>query len=926
MADCIHRNLRIIFILTLLTAFTLQLTAQNKYEFWPGANYEQRIPQFRDVLGYDCGERITPHSGLMKYMEALASAAPNQVKIFEYAKSWEGRRLIYAVVSSEENIRRLESVRVGMQKLADPRHTQASEARALIQSLPAVVWLGYGVHGNEISSPDAALLTAYHLLASRNDPMVNEILSKTVILIDPTQNPDGRDRFVHNFEISEGLEPDPSPLAAERNEPWPSGRTNHYFFDMNRDWFAMTQPETRGRLKMMLEWYPLVAVDLHEMGSDLTYFFSPDADPYNPHLARDQRESQQLFGRNNAKWFDRFGFSYFTGEVYDAFYPGYGASWPSYYGGVAMTYEQASVRGLSVRRSDETTMHFRDSVRHHFVASLSTAQAAAQNREKLLDDFYRYRRSGVEEGASEKIKAYILPRQGNTSAVDKLANLLHMQGVEVRQSDSSFRACGSEYPSGSYVIQLAQPAKRLIRALLDKNVPMEENFIKEQERRRRKKLPDQIYDVTAWSLPLMYNVESVACGEPFRVNLDVVKPLAIQPGRIAGADAAVAYLASWGTAAAGRLLTASLREGLRVFSTDKSFAQQGRKYPAGTLIYKVKENPSGLRQTLERLAAETGAEIHATDTGWVEEGINFGSNNVVYMRRPKIALAWDTPTSPSSAGATRFVLERQFGYPVTVIRTRQLASADLSRFQVIILPDASSGDIYASTFGSEGIRRLKEWVLAGGTLVGAGGGAVSFLSESRAGLLSVSQENAARGGKTSKEGQAGKELDFSSAQESSARTAQSSGGRTGGKLLENEEDYNKAIQADSELPDAVAGALVKARVDPDHWISAGVGSTVNALIEGRIIFTPIKLDKGVNAAVFLGSAENLAGGYLWEENRKQLAFKPFVIVQTQGRGVVVGFTADPNFRAYMDGLNVLFLNAIFRGSAHARPSPGEAGH
>jgi hypothetical protein len=920
MVDCIYRAFQFIFVLTLLTAFCAQSSAQNKYEFWTGANYERRIPSFRDVLGYEPGERITPHSGLMKYIEALESAAPKQVKIFEYARSWEGRRLIYAVISSEENIRRIESVRAGMQKLADPRRTQATEARLLIQSLPAVVWLGYGVHGNEISSPDAALLTAYHLLASRNDPVVNEILSKTVVLIDPTQNPDGRDRFVHNFEIAEGIEPDPSPLSAERNEPWPGGRTNHYYFDMNRDWFAMTQPETHGRVRMMLEWYPLVAVDLHEMGSDLTYFFSPDADPYNPHLARDQRESQQLFGRNNAKWFDRFGFSYFTREIYDAFYPGYGASWPSYYGSVAMTYEQASVRGLVVRRNDETTMHFRDSVRHHFVASLATAEAAALNREKLLDDFYRYRRSAVEEGATEKIKAYILPRHGDTSAVDKLANLLHKQGVEVRRAASGFRACGSEYPSGSYVIQLAQPAKRLIRALLDTNVPLEEEFIKEQERRRGKKLSDQIYDVTAWSLPLMYNVELTKCGEPLRVNLDLVEPLAIRPGRVLGAQATVAYLAQWGTAATGRLLTASLREGLRIFSTDKPFVQQERKYPAGTLIYKVKENPPNLRQTLERLASETGAEIHATDTGWVEEGINFGSNNVVYMRRPKIALAWDMPTSSSSAGATRFVIERQFGYPVTVIRTRQLASADLSRFHVIILPDAGSGDDYASTFGSDGIRRLKDWVSAGGTLVGVGGGAVSFLSESRAGLLSVSQENAARAGKTSKEGEVSKEPAAGGAQDSSARLAQSSGGRVGGKLLVTEDDYNKAIQADSELPDAVAGVLMKARLNPDHWISAGVSSTVHALVEGRAIFTPIKLDKGVNAAVFLSSAENLASGYLWEENRKQLAFKPFVIVQTQGRGVVVGFTADPNFRAYMDGLNVLFLNAVFRGTAHTRPA------
>jgi hypothetical protein len=208
-------------------------------------------------------------------------------------------------------------------------------------------------------------------------------------------------------------------------------------------------------------------------------------------------------------------------------------------------------------------------------------------------------------------------------------------------------------------------------------------------------------------------------------------------------------------------------------------------------------------------------------------------------------------------------------------------------------------------------------------LIGIGGGAVSFLADSRAGLLAVSQENAARAAKASKEAEGGKEPEAGAAQETPARPAQPSGGRVGGRLLATEDDYNKAIQADSELPDAVAGVLVKARLDQDHWVTAGMGGTVHALVEGRAIFTPIKIDKGVNAAVFLGPAENLASGYLWEENRRQLAFKPFVIVQTQGRGVVVGFTADPNFRAYMDGLNVLFLNAVFRGAAHARPAAGE---
>lgn len=922
MTKLVRAGFRLIVAVMLITALAWPSAAQEKFEYWPGANYDSRIPTFQQVLGYAPGERITSHAGLMKYMESLSGAAPDQMKIFEYAKSWEGRKLVYAAVGSEANLKKLNQVREGMQRLADPRRTGEAEARQLIAELPAVVWLGYGVHGNEISSPDAALLTAYHLLAARNDPMTAEILSKVIVLIDPTQNPDGRDRFVHNFEIAEGPEPDASPLAAEHNEPWPGGRTNHYYFDLNRDWFALTQPETRGRVRALLEWYPLVFADLHEMGSDSTYYFAPDAVPFNPHLEKGQKANQFLFGKNHAKWFDRYGFSYFTREVYDAFYPGYGASWPSYYGSIAMTYEQASVRGLIVRRSDQTSMHFRDSVRHHFVASLSTAETAAQNREKLLMDFYNYRKSAIEEGNTGNIKAYILPRRGDPSAVDKLAGVLDYQGVEIKRAGANFRACGAEYPAGSYVISLAQPAKRLIRTLLDANVPMEEGFVKEQERRRKKNLPDEIYDVTAWSLPLQYNVEAVACSEALQGSFEPVKPQMTPAGRIAGGPANVAYLAPWGSAAAGRLLVASLKEGLRILSTDKPFTQQGRTFPSGTLIFRVKENPSNLRETLERLVTSTGADIYATDTGWVDTGVDFGSGNVVYMRRPAIAMAWDTPTQSNSAGATRFVLERQFGYPVTIIRSQQLAGADLSRFHVLILPEAGGGG-YAAAFGADGIRRIKDWVAAGGTLIGLGSGAVSFMADARAGFLAVSQENAARATRAPSAAEPPREGEAARATEAPARPQQATDGRQPGKLLATEEDFNRAVQPDSDLPDLVPGVLLKARLDADHWMTAGLDRPVHVLVQGRTIFTPIKLDRGVNAAFYAAPDQLLSSGYLWEENRKQLAFKPFIIVQPQGRGIVIGFTADPNFRAYMDGLNVLFLNAVFRGAAHARPATAQ---
>jgi len=898
--------------ITLPLLAALLPAAPGGYEFWPGTSYDPRVPTHRQVLGYEPGQHITTHAGLLKYAEALA-AASRQLKIIEYGTSWEGRKLFYLVVGSETNLRRLEEIRGLYQRLADPRRTPEAEARRLVNSLPAVVCLAYGVHGNEISSPEAALLVAYHLLAARNDKLVEEVLTNVVALLVPLQNPDGRDRFIAHFEQTLGLEPDPNPVAAEHVEPWPGGRGNHYLFDLNRDWVPLTQPEIRSLVKELRQWYPLVFVDLHEMGSDSTYYFAPEADPFNPHITREQREALFWFGRNNARWFDRFGFDYFTREVYDAFYPGYGASWPAYYGAVAMTYEQASARGLLMRRSDDRVFSFRDTVRQHFVSSVATLETAARNREKLLEQFYRYRQSAVEEGRRDLVREYILPWRGDTSAVDKLAAVLVEHGIEVKRALATFSNDGRQYPAGSYVIPLAQPAKRLIRTLLDAHVPMDEKFIKEQERRRSKKLPDEIYDVTAWCLPLAYNVEAVPAREESQGKFEAANAERIRPAALENPKASVAFLVPWGTQAAARMLTAALREKLNVLSTDKPFTLDGRRYPAGTLIFKVKDNPPGLAGTLARLARQTGAAAYGADSSWVEEGVNFGSRYVIRMRAPAVAMAWDRPVASSSAGWTRFVLERQYDYPLSVIRTQTLANADLSRFHVLILPDQGPGDGYAQVLGTNGIRRIKDWVAAGGTLIGLAG-AVGFMADARVALLPITQEYLARPDESARRAEAPK----AEAPKTEAAKPEAAEVRSPGKLLASEADYLKEIRPERELPDRHLGVMLRARLDHDHWITAGLGETVVATVTGRAIYSPIKLDKGVNAALFLGPDQLLASGYLWDENRKQLAYKPLLVVAREGRGYAIGFTADPNFRAAMDGLNVLFLNAVFRTPPRTR--------
>ncbi len=881
--------------------------AQPDFEYWPNADYDPAIPTVESVLGHAPGERITWHADALRYFRALASSQPGRVAVHRYASTWEDRELVYVVVTSPENMRRIDTIKGDMQSLRNALTTPRSEADRIIQSAPAVTWLAYGIHGDEISSTDAAMLTAYHLLASRGDDRIDDILRESVVVIDPMQNPDGRDRFIHGFEIAAGLVPDSNRLSAEHDQPWPSGRGNHYLFDLNRDWFAMTQPETIGRVAAMQEWYPVVVVDLHEMGGDSTYFFAPGADPVNPHLTAIQIENQELYGRTNANWFDRFGIDYFIRDEYDEFYAGY-TSWAKYFGATGMTYEQAGIEGLILRQYHGNEMRYREAVRNHFVTSLATAETVANNREKLLQDQYDFQLSAIAQGRSEAIRAYLIPRQADQAGANRLVGSLVQQGVAVGVATAGFKACGEDYAAGSYVIDMAQPANRLVRTLLDVHVPMDSDFVARQEQRRELGLETEIYDVTAWSVPLQMNIRANTCNQLPAVSTTLAGPELVQAPALPDADASVAYLVPWGEATAIRFLSHALREGLAVKSSDEPFTLRGRKFPAGTLIIGVADNSAGVHRTVRDIASRSGANVIAVDDSWVSNGPSFGSNKVVRHNRPDIAIAWDSPTDSVSAGQARFVIERQFDYPVTAIRTERIASADLSDFDVLILPESSRTG-YGTVLGEDGAENLRDWVSKGGVLIGLGS-ANRYLADANIDLLSIRRENVI----VEEDGENDDGSSDSNGDDDEEKEA-----TVEGSLLESLSDFYKAIEPESALPYSLPGALLRADVSPDHWLGAGVASSLNVLAWGTDIYTPIRLDSGFNVARFTAADDLLASGYIWEENRKQLAYKPFAVVQPLDRGFVIAFTQDPTIRAYLDGLNVIFSNAIFRGAAHARP-------
>ncbi|HMV82695.1 MAG TPA: M14 family metallopeptidase [Blastocatellia bacterium] len=897
-ASGIRAVVRLVVCLLLLSP----VAAAQSFEFLPGAKYDPAIPTLKQITGHDFGEKITMHHEGEKYLFALQQAAGTRMKVIKYAESWEGRPLYLMVIGSPANISRLDQIKAGIHKLADARVTSPNEATTLINSLPSIVWLICGVHGNEISSVDSALLTAYHLLAARGDEVADAAMKNSLVLIDPMQNPDGRDRFINYFRQNVGRFPDADLQSAEHNEVWPGGRTNHYLFDMNRDWFTQSQPETRGRTKTYLEWFPQVVADQHEMGTNSSFYFAPPALPWNPNLTKTQLEWLSKMGRNNAAWFDRFKFDYFTREGYDSFYPGYGEGWPLFHGSIGMTYEQASVRGLVAKRDDETTMLYRDSVHHHFIAALATIESTAKNRAELLRFFYDHRRTALEEGKTEAVKEFIITPGNDPNRAARLAATLMMSGIEVKRADAAFNNPKTrdynegqlqprDFSAGSFIVSLAQPAKRLAKTLLDKQTNQDKEFLDEQRRRNKLRQNEEFYDVTGWSLPFLFDVPVFMAEQASTVQATLLKELPKPAGQLRGGQAKLAYVVAWGTQSAASALADLFRQDVRVHSYDKAFKLNGVNFPAGSLVVKLKDNPANLHERMTKLAAEHGVDVYPTDTSWVEDGPNFGSSNVNFLPRPRVAIAYNAPVSANSVGWLRYLIEQRYGYPVTTVRTEQLRGADLSRYNVLILPDTFGG--YSQQLGDGA--GLREWVQRGGTLIGIGG-ATAWLADEKVNLLATKREK--------------REKSVSTATGKERAEVKDEAAKASADPLE------KIIEPTDEFPSSTPGAILRVKVDQSHWLGFGYGETTTVMTDSNRIFSLIKLDRGTNVAVYLPEDRFFASGFMFDDARKQIPNKAYLMHARAGRGNVVGFAEDPNYRAFMDGLNVMFLNAVFFGPGH----------
>ncbi|HVG17920.1 MAG TPA: M14 family zinc carboxypeptidase [Blastocatellia bacterium] len=951
-------------VLSALIAFisAANVIAQDKFDFYSRGPYAPAVPRPSSVTGYEPGQFQTPHGQIVRVIEKIAAAAPERVRVIDNGETWERRKLYLVIVSAPENLARLEEIKANLAKLADPRKIKSEdEANQIARSTPVVVWLNYGIHGNESASYETVQQVLYQLAAS-DEARTLEILKNVVVVINAMHNPDGHERFaVWENSVAIG---DAETFSIEHREPFQIyGRGNHYRFDMNRDMLALTQPENHAVLRGVREWRPQVFVDHH--GQVASYFFPPAAEPVNKNLPVDKAKFwYDKFGRGNAAAFDRFGWNYYVRHVFDIYYAGYMDSWSSLQGATGMTYETdgGGPRSLEIKRDDETILTFRQGIAKHFTASMATLETAADNRELRLKDYYSFFKTGMDEGRAGPMKRVVLLAGRDPGRAANLVRNLVRQGIEVTVAREGFRSSSAhdylgsapaprEFPAGAYVIDLNQPMKRLAKAHLEPASELDQTFIKaELERRARNeargknvgKEDPEFYDITSWSLPLAFGVEAYWTEDAPAVNGAQVNEMTIRPagdagaqpahagvltaadsrpisglsGSVEGGRANTAYVIPYGADAASSLALALLGEGFKLAVATRQLNAGGRNWPAGTLIARVHRNPETLHARMAALAASTGAQVYAVNTAFTEEGdTGVGSESVVSLKQPRVAVVWDEGTDPLSYGAMWYSFERTYKLRFTPVTINALKSADLSKFNVIILPDGGGG-AYNSALGKDGVEKLKAWANGGGVLVGVGGGATMFANKD----VDLTSSRLVGSDDESQPGNAAAEQPAQTPAAVKGPVPSDPGKQkeTEKKPKEKRQEAEAAVKPEAQTatkkkpaePVPVPGAAFRARVNRNHFLSYGYDSdAIIVLMGGDAFFRPSK--EGANVVTFNQEGTLAVAGFTWPGNTEELLRgTSYVIDEPRGRGHVILFAADPNFRYLWRTTAQLFLNSI----------------
>ncbi len=852
-----------------LIGFLLLLTTTHAQNI-----YDPRVPIPKQIIGYELGEKFTSHSKIEKYIFTLQDAASDRVRVFPYGETYESRKLYIVVISSPENLKKLEKIKVDIQKLSDPRKVGRSEVDNIYKSSPVIAWLSYGVHGNEASSPEAALDVMYQLIA-RTDDEIKLLLQNLVIVIDPLLNPDGHERYV-NFQINRaGSKPVEDRAAAEHSEDWPSGRSNHYFFDLNRDWAWLTQKETQHRIKVYQEWKPQVHVDFHEMGYNSSYFFFPSFKPINKNIPTNTIEWYEIYGKANAAAFDAKGWSYWSGEIFDLFYPGFGDSWPSLNGAIGMTYEQGGQVGVRIKRNDETILTLKDRIDHHVAASFATLKATTENRQKRLKDFYQFFKNAIDEGKKGTIKAFIVDPTKDPSKAAKMVSLLLQQGIEIHQVQKEFLLNGLKtyfqekkvskiFPAGSYIISLEQPAKRLIMTLMEEEPAISDTFF---------------YDISTWALPIAYGVETYWTNKPISIPIEQINEIHYPKGKIVGEKAAYAYVFKWNSNDAIKALVWLLQHDYKTHVALRKFTMNGEEFGRGSIIVPVSSNPKDIHEKMKDLAQNYNLIIFAAKSGYTEKGINLGSDRAVRLKKPKIIVITNSPVSSESFGAIWSLFDNHYGIDFVPMKLDRIRSIDLREYTAIIFPDDwGMGQGYKSQLDSNAVQKIKNWISGGGTFIGIEGGA-AFASIGKIASVKIKEKKNDDKKDTTKEKLSEKELEM--------------------RMTVEERERKQRLE---QIP----GTMLKVKLDNSHPLGFGYDSIIAVLKTTQTIFE--LSEKGYNAGIYTKTPR--LSGYLSKEKNKLIEDTPFLVHERLGAGNIILFADDPNFRLFWDNLNKVFLNSV----------------
>ena len=716
--------------------------------FFPGATYDAAVPTPDSVLGFPVGSRPANHAQIEAVIKAIAAKSP-RVKLFEYGKTHVGRTLYYAVIASPERIKALDELKADYAKLADPRQAPAADIDALITKLPALAWMAYVIHGDELSGSDASLAVLHHLAAS-NDADVKTLLDNLVVVIDPLMNPDGRDHWLIDAAHSRTKQPQVDDQSLMHSGIWPSGRMNHYLFDMNRDWIFATQPESRGRIAAVRDWNPHYFMESHEMGSQDSFLFMPAREAINPNHSPSTQKWVAVFGREQAAAFDTQGWRYYTGEWNDDWYPGYSSSWAGLRGSIQNLYEQAAINVDAVRRPEGALEPYRESVHKQLISSMANLATLAKNRAAVLTDFVADRRKVMSDDSAYAKRTFAVIPTANTTRLNQFLDLLTIQGFEFTRAEKPFTTDALDrlgvsrpaqaFPAGTILIPNRQPLARLLAAMLEFDPRMSPEYLTTERRELLRFGRSKIYDITGWSIPMLFDVETFQLAA-FPTDADA-KPLtfaAPAPSKPTLPETTVGYaingLDDRSVAAAARLMERGLW--LRLSLKPTTLAPDA--LPRGSVIILNKDNAhTGLN--VRTLTAEVLAELNlpaaALKTGWGEGDLpDLGGENFPLLQPPRIAVLGRNPASPYSYGQIWYTLDHVLGARANYLDFDSAAFADLRRYNVIILPDGTGPKL------ADRLPALKSWVESGGTLIAIGDASAALATEKGLGSVRTLEDS-----------------------------------------------------------------------------------------------------------------------------------------------------------------------------------------